>query len=151
MRQSDFTATLSFDQTPDEVFAAINDVRSWWTGEIEGPTDVLGGTFTYRHGDVHRSTHEVTELVPGQRVVWRVTESDLSFVDEDEWKGTQIVFELRRVGDRTEVRFTHEGLVPTLGCYAACSRGWSYFVTDSLPKRVRREPRAEVAACRGDR
>ncbi|MBL8719428.1 MAG: SRPBCC domain-containing protein [Myxococcales bacterium] len=151
MSQQDFTATLSFDQTPDQVFAAINDVRSWWTGEIEGPTDVLGGSFTYRHGDVHRSTHEVTELVPGQRVVWRVTESHLSFVGGDEWKGTQVVFDLRRVGEGTEVRFTHVGLVPTLGCYAACSRGWSHFVTDSLAKRVRREPRARPAESRGER
>ncbi len=46
MNTQDFTVTFSVDRTPEEVFAAINDVRNWWTGEIEGPTDVLGACFT---------------------------------------------------------------------------------------------------------
>jgi uncharacterized protein YndB with AHSA1/START domain len=31
LTSSDFTATFTVDRTPEEVFAAINDVRGWWS------------------------------------------------------------------------------------------------------------------------
>ena len=80
MKNQDFTAIFSVDQTPKQVFDAINNVRGGWSGEVEGDTDKLGAEFTYRHKDVHRTTQKITELVPGRKVVWHVTESDLSFV-----------------------------------------------------------------------
>ncbi|HQT25962.1 MAG TPA: hypothetical protein PLK99_05110 [Burkholderiales bacterium] len=56
----DYTTTFSVDQNPDEAFAAINDVRGWWSGEIQGDTDRLGAVFTYRVQGVHESTQEIT-------------------------------------------------------------------------------------------
>jgi hypothetical protein len=38
---SSFAATFTVDQTPDAVFAAIVDVRSWWTGDIDGAAEQL--------------------------------------------------------------------------------------------------------------
>lgn len=135
--QRDFTSTLTVEQSPEEVFAAINDVRSWWSGDIEGPTDVLGAEFTYRYKEKHRTTHRITELVPGRRVVWHVLSSYLAFVkDKHEWDGTDIVFEVERKGDKTELRFTHKGLVPAFECYGGCSGAWGYFVQQSLSKRI---------------
>jgi hypothetical protein len=71
---SSFAATFTVDQTPDAVFAAIVDVRSWWTGDIDGAAEQLGDEFTYRYEDEHRSTQQVMELVPGRRVAWRVVD-----------------------------------------------------------------------------
>jgi hypothetical protein len=133
MTGESFTTTFTVDRSPDDVFAAINNVRGWWTGEIDGDTDRIGDEFTYRYEDIHRSTQKVTELVPGKRVVWHVTDAHLSFVkDTDEWIGTDIVFDITRQGDQTEVRFTHVGLVPEVECYDQCTPAWGFYITGSL-------------------
>lgn len=133
MKSQDLTFSFTVDETPDEVFAAINDVRAWWSGEITGDTDRLGGEFTYRYQDIHRSTQRITEWVPSKRVAWHVTDSYLSFVkDKDEWNGTDVVFEISRKGKKTELRFTHLGLTPKVECYEGCSDGWGYYITESL-------------------
>jgi len=137
--QTHFTATISVPQSPEEVFAAVNDVRGWWSGEIKGRTDQLGAEFEYRYKDVHRSTQKITELVPGKKVVWHVTDAHLGFVDDTrEWNGTDIVFEIARKGDRSELRFTHVGLTPAVQCYGGCSNAWGFLVSDSLRSLITR-------------
>ena len=44
----DFNTTLLVDAAPSEVYDAINNVRGWWSEEIEGDTDKLGAEFNYR-------------------------------------------------------------------------------------------------------
>jgi hypothetical protein len=133
MPDAPFTTAFTVDQTPEEAFAAITNVRGWWSGEIEGSTDTLGSRFSYRYQDIHRSTQEITELVPGRRVVWHVVDGYLNFArDTTEWKGTDIAFDIARRGDKTEVRFTHIGLVPAFECFDNCSSAWSFYVTESL-------------------
>ena len=133
MTQKDYTLSFLVDQTPEEVFSAINNVRGWWSEEIEGNTDKLGAEFTFHYQDLHRSTDKITEFVPGKKVVWHVPEARINFVkDKAEWNGTDIVFEIARRGDKTELRFTHVGLVPTIECYGQCSRAWGFHVNESL-------------------
>jgi Activator of Hsp90 ATPase homolog 1-like protein len=128
-----FTTAISMDQTPEEVFDAINNVRGWWSEEIEGSTDKTGVTFKFRYKDLHRSTQKITEWVPGKKVVWHVVDSRLAFVkDKDEWNGTDIVFDIAKKGGKTELRFTHVGLVPALECYEACKDGWGFYIKNSL-------------------
>lgn len=137
METDGFSTSFTVDQSPREVFDAINDVRGWWSGEIDGSTDQLGAEFTYRYKGLHRSTQKITELVPGKRVVWRVSDASLEFVeDKTEWNGTEIVFEVARKGDKTEVRFTHVGLVPRFQCYGKCSGAWGFYINQSLRSRI---------------
>jgi len=132
-QQESFSTAIEVDQSPEEVFAAINNVRGWWPGEIEGGTERPGEEFTYRHKDIHRSRQKITESVPGHRVVWQVVEGYLKFTrDPAEWTGTEIAFDIARKGDRTEVRFTHRGLVPAVECFDACTSAWSFLVQRSL-------------------
>jgi len=133
MNDRSLSTSFTVDQTPEEVFEAINNVRGWWSGEIDGCTDQLGAVFTYRYKDVHRTTQKITEFVPGKRVVWHVTDAELNFVkDKTEWNGTEIVFEIAKKGGKTEVRFTHVGLVPAFECYGGCSGAWGFYINDSL-------------------
>jgi hypothetical protein len=133
----DFTSTITVDQTPEQVFKAVNDVRGWWSEEIDGPTDHLGAVFEFHYKDLHRSTQKITEWVPGRRVVWRVVSAAINFVkDVGEWNGTEIVFDIRKVGDKTELTFTHVGLAPKVECYGRCSRAWTFYIQESLPALI---------------
>ena len=128
-----FTTSFTVPRSPEEVFAAINDVRAWWSGDIEGGTAELGDEFTYRHEHVHVSRQRITESVPGERVVWHVVDGYLDFVEDTaEWTGTDIVFEISRTGDATELRFTHVGLAPASACFDQCSSAWRFYIDGSL-------------------
>jgi hypothetical protein len=137
MNSQGLTMTFGVDQTPDEVFAAINDVRGWWSGDIQGDTDRLGAEFTYRNKDIHRSTQRITEFVPGKRVAWQVLDSDLSFLkNRSEWNGTTVLFEVFPENGKTEVRFTHVGLASDHECFDVCSNAWGFYINDSLRKLI---------------
>ncbi|MGO9480198.1 MAG: SRPBCC family protein [Candidatus Kryptoniota bacterium] len=133
MKDQSLTAAILIDQTPEEAFAAINNVRGWWSGEIEGSTDKLGDEFTYRYKDIHYSKQKITEFIPGKKVVWLITDSYLSFIkDKTEWNGTNVTFEISKKGKQTEVRFTHVGLLPEHECFNACSGAWGSYIRGSL-------------------
>ena len=137
MSAQSYTATFVVDQTPEQVFAAVTNPRAWWSEEIVGQTDQLGAEFVFRYQNLHKSTQRITEFVPGRKIVWHVTESHIGFVsDTNEWKGTDIVFEVGRLNGKTELRFTHVGLVPAIECYDACSGAWGFYVNDSLRRLI---------------
>ena len=133
MNKQDFATSFTVDQSAEEVFNAINNVRGWWSGEIDGDSDKLNAEFTYRYKNFHKSTQRVTELVPGRKVVWHVSDAELTFFkDKTEWIGTDMVFEIARKGGKTELTFTHVGLVPTFQCYGDCSGAWGELVGTNL-------------------
>src|SRR5512145_1483102 len=131
--RQDFTRTFTVDQTPREVFAAINNVRGWWSESIEGDTDKPGAEFHYHFQDIHRCHLKIIEFVPDKKVVWHVLDNYFNFTqDKTEWTDTKISFEISQNGGKTEVRFTHIGLVPLYECYDVCSDGWSTYINGSL-------------------
>lgn len=134
----DYSTVVVLPAAPTVVYDAINDVRAWWSEEVDGDPTALGGEFTFHGHDEantvqHRSQLHVTDLVPGELIVWHVRENWMSFVaDQQEWRGTEIRFELASAGEGTELRFSHRGLVPSYECYEACSSAWSFFIGCSL-------------------
>jgi hypothetical protein len=133
MAGADITYSLLVDQTPEQAFNAVNNVRGWWTGDIEGNTDKLNEEFSYRYKDFHYSKQKITELTPGKKVVWLVTDSSLNFLkNKSEWNGTKIIFDIHKKGDKTEVRFTHLGIEPGIECYDKCSNAWGSYINNSL-------------------
>jgi hypothetical protein len=133
MKQQGFTTSFTVDQSPEEVFKAVNNVHGWWSGEVNGDPNKLGAEFTYRYKDMHKSLQRVTQFLPGRRVVWNVTDAELTFVkDKTEWIGTDIVFEIVSKDGQTELRFTHVGLVPAFECYGGCAGAWGALVEGNL-------------------
>jgi hypothetical protein len=47
MKTKDYTTSFTVDQSPEQVFDAINNVRGWWSEEIDASTDKLGAEFKF--------------------------------------------------------------------------------------------------------
>lgn len=137
MINPNFTTLFSVPRNPTEVLDAITNVGGWWSEVVEGATEKPGDEFTYRYRDMHRCRIRVTEVVPQKKIVWHVVDNYFSFIeDRTEWKGTKIIFEIMEKGDETEVRFTHEGLVPDYECYGVCSNAWGTYINGSLRRLI---------------
>ncbi|MBS1663259.1 MAG: SRPBCC domain-containing protein [Bacteroidetes bacterium] len=129
MANQDFTSAFLVDQTPDEAFEAINNVRGWWSEMVEGDTHQLNDEFVYRYKQLHYSKQKLIEVSAGRKVVWLVTDSSLSFVkNKSEWTGTRVSFEISEKDGKTQVLFTHLGLNPGQECFKDCSGGWTFYL-----------------------
>lgn len=133
MLHQDFSITLVVSQSAPEVFCAINNVRQWWSADVVGHSHHLHDEFEVRFGDAHYSRQQLTEVIPDQKVMWRISASRLGFLqDESEWTGTSVSFALLEQAGHTHVRFTHHGLTPAVECFESCSNGWTQYVQHSL-------------------
>jgi hypothetical protein len=133
MNKPDFNISFSVDQTSQEVFNAIRNVRAWWSETLEGNSENVQDEFSYRHGDLHYSKHKLIEVIPHEKVVWLTLESQLTFDEKkDEWNNTQVIFEITKHQNKTILTITHFGLTPSLLCFNACSNGWKHYIKNSL-------------------
>ncbi|MEO6315065.1 MAG: SRPBCC domain-containing protein [Chitinophagaceae bacterium] len=134
----DYHKSYLVNQSAPAIFDAILNVREWWSGlyaeEIKGSSKRLNDEFTFRAGGgAHYSKQKLVEIIPDKKIVWLVTESQLSFIEQkDEWTGTKLCFEFTAKGDKTVVHFTHIGLVPAIACYTDCSGAWSGYLDKFL-------------------
>ena len=133
MTGKNYSCTFRVMRTPQEVYDAITRVTDWWTIHTDGNARALGDEFTVQFGDVHLTTQRVTEAIPGKRIVWHVTKSNLPWLkDRTEWTDTDIVFAIDTTPKGTRLTTTHIGLTPEVECYAQCEKGWDYFIGTSL-------------------
>ena len=133
MSDNSLTIEIVVPQSPEEVFDAVTNVRGWWHEGLEGESAAVGDEFTFTDYVEHWCRFRLTEVTPATRVVWLVIDSRLDFVENHtEWTGTQVFFDIDRTPDGTRLRFTHEGLLPTVECYDACSKGWTFYINESL-------------------
>jgi len=51
---------------------------------LRGKSQIVDDSFTVRFGDVY-ITHKLEELIPGKKVLWQVTDSNV-----EEWINTRI-------------------------------------------------------------
>lgn len=138
MKKSDFTITLLSKKTPTEIFHTILNVRAWWSGlygeEFSGNSEKVDDVFTFKAGDgVHFSEQKLIELIPNRKIVWLVTESNLTFLENpQEWTGTKLMFEITPKEAHMEVKFTHQGLTTQSECYENCAPAWTQYMQTKL-------------------
>jgi hypothetical protein len=129
-----FTYSLKTIKSPKEIFKLLLDVNKWWSGfhkeTITGKSSKINDEFSFWAGDgVHFSKQRLIELEPHSKIVWMVTESNLTFLDDpNEWLNTKIRFDITKQGENTIVTFTHEDLVPRFECYDSCSMAWTAYM-----------------------
>ncbi|MGN6532605.1 MAG: SRPBCC domain-containing protein [Ginsengibacter sp.] len=117
-----------------EVFELLLKIEKWWSGiydeTIIGKSKKVNDEFTFSAGGgVHFSKQKLVELIPYKKIVWEVTESNLSFLDNPkEWEYTKLQFDIIEKGkNETKIIFTHEGLVPDIECYEQCTNAWTQY------------------------
>ena len=136
MENKSFTATIEVAKSPQEVFNCITkDIAKWWGGkDLEGSSKKLNDEFVIHHPNAHYSKQKIIEVLPGKKVVWLVTESTLHWLQKDkhEWANTKMIFEISTKGNKTILRFTHEGLLPDKECFVRCSEGWCKVINEWL-------------------
>ena len=138
MKNKTFTTTLIVEQTPEEVFNVVRNVRGWWSGyyseEIKGDTEKLNDEFSFRAGSgAHYSRQKLVEVIPNKKIVWLVTDRKLDFLEKkDEWTGTKVVFDISTKANKTQLVFTHDGLIPEIECYNSCAPAWSQYLQNKL-------------------
>jgi hypothetical protein len=134
MEKKDYTAALEVAQSPITVFNAINEVTKWWSIDFEGNSTKRNEEFIVNHPGQHYSKQKLVEFIPGKKIVWLVTDSQLCWLKGDprEWTNTKMIFDISSKDDKTVLHFTHQGLVPGKECYAMCARGWDIVVKEWL-------------------
>ena len=141
MKESSFKKSFKTSKSAEDVFNLLLDIEQWWSGiygeEINGESKKIGDEFTFKAGGgAHYSKQKLIELIPNKKVVWLITDSTLSFLSNTgEWINTKIGFTISTEENSTVITFTHDGLVPQIECYNACSGGWTRYL-DKLEEKL---------------
>jgi hypothetical protein len=132
MEKKNFHRAIQVNASAEEAMKKISRVNGWWAKNFTGKAEALHDKFSVHFGETYVD-FKITELVPNQKVVWKVTDCNLHWINnKKEWNGTEVVFEISKKAGITQIDFTHIGLVPGVECYNDCEVGWHGHVTNSL-------------------
>jgi len=93
-------------------------LRAWWIGDSVAEPRV-GAVAEFRYGDNGPLLRmRISELVPESRVVWECLGED------EEWKGTRIVWQLKAAEGATDVVLNHTDWVSNEGSFGTCNAIW---------------------------
>lgn len=125
----DIIHRIGIKASPAQVFAAVSSVAGvagWWSKDTTGSAKV-GESMTLRfHNpkgeEIGMAEIETAALVPDKEVRWRIKRGP------EEWIGTEVVFSLAQVDDRTIVNFSHRNWREAIEFTAHCSMKWATFL-----------------------
>lgn len=137
MANTNFTTSIIVEKDMHTSFNAIKNFKAWWSEEIEGNTDIPGDIFFYHYKDVHLSKIKLIEMDADKKLVYQVLDNEFNFTkDKTEWVGTKLIFELEPDGGKTNIIFTHVGLIPDYECYNVCRDAWTSYIQGSLKNLI---------------
>jgi hypothetical protein len=133
MGNNDFYSSISAKITADEAIKRIGRVPEWWGITFSGDSEKRNDQFIVKMGGDSFFNFTVTELIPGKRVVWLVTDCYMPwYTDKKEWLNTRLIFDVTESDGLTKLTFTHEGLTPAVECFKDCKPGWTHWIKTSL-------------------
>lgn len=133
MKKKDFNCSITANISAVEAIKKISNVPAWWGVTFTGSAEKQNDTFTVKMGGDSFFNFTVTEMIPGKRVVWLVSDCNMPwYSDKKEWANTKLVFDLAEDNGATTLTFTHEGLTPDVECYKDCEPGWTHWIRTSL-------------------
>ena len=136
MEKKNYRKTIKVNASSEDAMKKISQVNHWWAKKVKGKTEKLNDKFTVNFGETFVD-FEISELVPNRKVVWKVTDCNLHWIKtKKEWNDTEIVFEISKNGNATQIDFTHIGLMPGFECYNDCEAGWNGHIAGSLVKLI---------------
>ena len=136
MVNKNFHRTIKVNASTEEAMKKIGQVNLWWAKNFTGKAEKLNDKFSVHFGETFVD-FQIRELVPNKKVVWKVTDCNLHWINnKKEWNGTEVVFEIFGKNKSTQIDFTHVGLVPVVECYKDCEVGWDGHITMSLVKFI---------------
>ena len=91
-KQQDFSLSLTVKAPAKEVMKRISQVDLWWAKNFKGQANKLNDEFSVYFGDTYVN-FRIPEVVPDRKIVWRVTDCNLHWIDDKkEWKGTEVIW-----------------------------------------------------------
>ena len=133
MEKQNFTSSISANVSASEATKKISHVSGWWGVAFSGNAEKQNDEFVIKMGGDSWFNFRVTELIPGKRIVWLVTDCYMPwYTDKKEWAGTRLIFDITEKDGTTTLTFTHEGLTPDVECYKDCAPGWTHWIKTSL-------------------
>jgi hypothetical protein len=144
MKQQNFQYSIVVPSTAGDAVEKICRIGLWWAvnSTTEAGDDPAVGRekpdyrmFTVHFARTTWSRMEVVEFVPEQFILWKVVDCYLPiFKDPYLWKNHFIAWDISAEERSTRITMTHIGLIPGVECYEDCSKGWSFYVGESLYK-----------------
>jgi hypothetical protein len=133
MEKNDFNTSISADITAEEAIRKINKVPEWWGINFSGSAEKQNDKFVVKMGGDSFFNFNVTELIPGKRVVWLITDCNMPwYTNKKEWADTKLIFDVMENNGVTTLHFMHEGLTPDVECWKDCEPGWTHWIKTSL-------------------
>ncbi|QEC76777.1 SRPBCC family protein [Mucilaginibacter ginsenosidivorax] len=133
METKDFNSSISAKISAGEAIKKISNVVEWWGVTFTGSAEKQNDQFIIKMGGDSFFNFTVSELIPGKRVVWLITDCYMPwYADKKEWANTRLIFDVTENNGLTELNFTHEGLTPEMECYKDCAPGWTHWINTSL-------------------
>lgn len=125
----DIVHRVGIEAPASKLYAALSTIdglANWWTRATTGDSKV-DGTIAFRFhtptgAEIGGFDMDVRELVPDEKVRWRVTAGPA------EWVGTDIEFLLSPQDDYTIVMFGHRQWREEVEFTAHCSTKWATFL-----------------------
>jgi len=132
-----YRVSITCPTSAERAYRAVSEEMSaWWTP--------MSDTFT-QPGDRAKTgfggkaywVFEAKTLKPPRLIELACVEAnylhpEMTEAMREEWLGTTLRFAFEETNGNTTVTFTHDGLLPEMGCYEVCKGGWDHYILESL-------------------